>query len=170
MALSVDELRERVAAAPELNVLDIDLRNEVELRIRFETSTSEAAGGLLDPSGTPIGGGMVVPTIGTLRSEAFILKLDCTDWDSQPPTAELLDSDGNPLPSERWPHDKSGRGIVQGHPTFGDRKFFCREGTREFHTHPQHEDHPWDRYREGMTLYGIVIGLLQDLTHRWTFR
>lgn len=113
---------------------------------------------------------MVVPIIGTLSTEEFILRLDCSDWDSQAPTAELLDGDGNPLPSERWPHDKGGRGIVQGHPDFGDRKFFCREGTREFHTHPQHEDHPWDRDREGITLHGIVLGLLHDLKHRWALR
>jgi hypothetical protein len=176
VAAAVDELRERVATLPGLGVHDVKLREHTTLYVHFETRTSEAAAQVLPFGLAPVAGavavtgGMAVPIIGTSRTERFILKLDCTDWDSQPPTIELCDADGNPLAPDRWPHDKTNQGIVQGHPDYGDRKFFCREGTREFHTHPQHEDQPWDRCREGLTLHGIVISLLYDLTHRWTFR
>ena len=162
---AADELRARTDARPELGVAGVELSEDLVLCVRFETATSEAVEGVQLAGGT-----LSVPIIGTRRREEFILELNCADWDSQPPTAELLDATGVPLPNERWPEDRSGRGIVLGHPLYGARKFFCRPGTREFHTHPQHEDNPWDRHRESMTLDGIVLGLLRDLTHRWTIR
>jgi hypothetical protein len=172
----VAELHEQVAARPDLGVQAIE-RNDVELSVTFETSTSATAAQVLDvgavaPQGgvAAATGGMEVPIIGTQRRERFVLQMDLTDWDSQPPTAVLCDESGNVLPNGRWPHDRGSRGIVEGHPEFGDRKFFCRPGTREFHSHPQHEDTPWDAIREGTTLHGIITGLLFDLTHRWTFR
>jgi hypothetical protein len=173
--VSVAELRERVAMRPDLAVLAIDL-DGVELSVTFESSTSESAAQLVGVGGPTPGelagltGGLEVPIIGTRRSERFVLKMDLTDWDALPPTAVLCDDQGSVLPNARWPHAHGSRGIVEGHPEFGDRKFFCRPGTREFHTHPQHEDTPWDAIREGTALYVIVIGLLYDLTHRWTFR
>jgi hypothetical protein len=177
VAAGVDELRAQVADQPRLGIKSIHLHDDVELLVRFESSTSESDRQQISVSAPALpndvamlAGGMAVPIIGTRRAEKFILKLDFTDWNSQPPTALLLDASGNELPNERWPRDSNERGIVEGHPDFGQRKFFCREGTREFHTHPQHEDSPWDAIREGMTLHGIVIGLLRDLTERWTFR
>lgn len=177
VAAGVDELRKQVADQPRLGIKSIELRNDVELSVRFESSTSESdrqrhsvsVPGLL-PELAAIAAGREVPIIGTMRFEEFILKMDFTDWDYQPPTAVLHDANDVLLPDERWPHDGDERGIVAGHPEFGSRKFFCRVGTREFHSHPQHEDHPWDASREGTTLHGIVIGLLHDLTERWTFR
>jgi hypothetical protein len=165
VAASVEELRERLEAQPGLAVRAVELTDDVDLSIRFEIATSEGAPGLAGMAAGP-----AVPIIGTRRTEEFILHLDCGDWDSQPPTAELRDDQDTLLSNDRWPHDRRERGIVQGHPLYGDRKFFCRPGIREFHTHPQHEDQPWDAIREGMTLHGIVLGLLYDLTHRWTFR
>jgi hypothetical protein len=172
---SVVELRERAASRTDLGVLEIGLQ-DTELSVTFQTSTSESTAqkfGVGRP--TPgdlagIVGGIEVPIIGTSRRERFMLKMDLTDWDSQPPTAILCDEHGNLLPNARWPHAHGSRGIVEGHPKYGQRKFFCRPGTREFHSHPQHEDTPWDRIREGMPLYSIVIDLLFNLTHRWTFR
>ncbi len=113
---------------------------------------------------------MNIPILGTRQRETRVLMMDCEDWDSQPPTATLELADGSALPRERWPRDPDGQGIVADHPLFGDRPFFCRPGTREFHSHPQHEDHPWDLYREGTTLSAIVLGLIVDLTTRWTMR
>jgi hypothetical protein len=172
---SVAELRKRVAARPDLGATTIDL-DGVELSVTFESSTSESASQVFGVGG-PVSGnlaglatGLEVPIIGTRRAERFVLRLDLTDWDSQPPTAILCDEHAEILPNPRWPHAHGSRGIVEGHPKFGDRKFFCRPGTREFHTHPQHEDTPWDAIREGTPLYGIVIDLLFNLTHRWTFR
>ena len=50
-----------------------------------------------------------------------------------------------------------------------DRKFFCRYGTREFHTHPQHADQPWDAFRPLHRLEQIVIELMRDMRGRFYF-
>lgn len=166
-ALVADQVNELEAALGglELPVQSVELRESTVLLIRFTSRTTESITGL---SGIP--GVAEVPMLGTMTEEEFVLQLNCDDFDSQPPEALLLDADGSPLPPERWPHDKKGMGIVQGHPLYPDRKFFCRPGTREFHTHPQHEDQPWDEIREGRSIDKIALGILQDLRDRWTIR
>ena len=72
------------------------------------------------------------------------LRLDCGEWNEQPPAVLLLDSDGRPLtvvPS-------SSTGIFNGsaHPTTG-RPFVCMRGVREYHTHPSHLNDSWDSLR-----------------------
>ena len=99
VAAGVDELRRQVADQPRLRVRSIDLRNDVELSVRFESSTSQtdrqqisvSAPGL-PPGLAAMAVGIEVPIIGTLRAEEFILRLDFSDWDSQPPTAVLHDA------------------------------------------------------------------------------
>lgn len=174
LADSVQVLRDAVAQQPGSPIEDITL-DGVTLRTRFAVETSQSQ---LVPRGPAIavGPGMLqqqtmnIPILGTRQRQTRVLAMDCEDWDSQPPTATLELADRSPLPREHWPRDPDGQGIVADHPLFGDRPFFCRPGTREFHSHPQHEDQPWDRYREGMTLSAIVLGLIADLTTRWTMR
>lgn len=179
VAEEVAELEAQVATRPELAVRAVDLNGDTDLWVRVETQTSESASRAINVAGpvisqipgmVGIAGGMEVPIIGTQRREEFVLRLDCSDYNSQPPLVVLCDADGHLLPDARWPHTGGQRGIVAGHPILGPRKFFCRPGTREFHTHPDHEDQPWDAVREERPLYLIVTGLLWDLTHRWTLR
>jgi len=168
---SVDVLRD--AVQPDLPIVDIEL-DGTQLRVRYEVellaSTPAAAGPGVLVGNQIVGTVFNVPILGSRRREQLILTLDVTDFDSQPPTAELLAADGTPLPPERWPRDVEGQGIVPDHPLWRRRPFFCRPGTREFHTHPQHEDEPWDAYREGMSLSNIVLSLIRDLTTRWTMQ
>jgi hypothetical protein len=170
---SVDALRAAVGAQSDTSVGKIEL-NSLELHIHYavQTHASELAQG---GSGLVVGNQLVgpvfnVPILGSAHSEEFVLALDLTDYDSQPPTAELLLTDGTPLPRERWPKDIQRGGIVPDHPDWPHRPFFCRPGTREYHRHPQHEDDPWDRHREGMSLSNFVLSLLHDLTTRFTMR
>lgn len=174
LADSVQALRDAVAQQRGSPIEAITLEGAcVRTRFGVETLQSQAVPRGLAVSVAP---GMVqqammnVPILGTRQRETRVLMMDCEDWDSQPPTATLELADGSPLPRERWPRDPEGQGIVADHPLFGDRPFFCRPGTREFHSHPQHDDEPWDRYREGMTLSGLVLALIEDLTTRWTMR
>lgn len=146
----------------DLPVDSVELRGETELRIRFHSTTTESITGI-----TGIG---EVPLLGTMSEEEFVLALECDDFDSQAPEVFLLDADEQPLPAERWPHDPKGLGIVAGHHLYGERKFFCRPGTREYHSHRQHEDKPWDSVREGMSVDAIALGILRDLSERWTIR
>ncbi|HMI82241.1 MAG TPA: hypothetical protein VK480_10675 [Solirubrobacterales bacterium] len=145
----------------DLPVNRVELREQTNLLIGFQSQTTEGI------PGTAFG---EIRLIGSMREESLILALHCDDFDSQPPAVTLLDADESPLPPERWPHDPQRRGIVRGHHLLGDRKFFCRPGTREFHTHKHHEDHPWDRERESMSLDAIALGILYDLTQRWNIR
>lgn len=122
----------------------------------------------------PGGGGMSmiyeVPLLGVApTSRDLVLYLDVEDFDGQPPTAELLLPDRTPLPAAEWPKSIHGRGIVLNHKDY-DRPFFCRRGLREYHSHPQHEDDPWDRYREHLGLDQIVIELLDGLRNTWIGR
>jgi hypothetical protein len=161
VAEQVEALRATLASL-DLPVRAVDLTTRTHLRIGFGSRTSEAT--------QDIPGFGEVRLLGTMREEKLVLAMDCEGFDSQPPLAYLLEEDGAPLPPGRWPHDPRRRGIVRGHHLYGDRPFFCRPGTREFHTHRQHEDEPWDAFREQMTIDGIAIGILRDLSERWTIR
>lgn len=161
VAEQVEALRALLASL-DLPVGMADLYGRTDLRISFRSRTSEAI--------QEIPGLGEIRLLGTMREEQLVLAMDCDNFDAQPPLAYLLDEDGAMLPAERWPHDPRRRGIVRGHHLYGDRPFFCRPGTREFHTHRQHEDEPWDAVRESMTIDGIAIGILRDLTERWTIR
>lgn len=169
---SVDALRAAVADRPDSPITEITLAGTT-LHVTYEVTThaSEVALGPGLIIGQQFHGQFSnVPVLGTRKSESYILALDLTDYDSQPPTAELLLPDGTPLPRERWPKDTQQGGIVPDHPGWRHRPFFCRPGTREYHSHPQHEDDPWDRHREGLALSTFVLSLVQDLTTRWTLR
>jgi hypothetical protein len=194
VADAVAEL-ERRAGETDLPIDALELRDRVDLRLRLRLRSHEAVRVISGPSpgaiavpvrpGGPAGpaapglllgpGAMVrqqqmnVPDLGSLRTRELILRVDCSDFDGKPPLAELLTSAGEPLPPREWPHDPREQGIIHKHPKYG-RPFFCRRGLREYHEHPQHEDDPWDRWREGTPLYQIVLGVVTDLRDRFTFR
>jgi hypothetical protein len=125
--------------------------------------------GFVVPGGGQLQRTYNVPLLGRATERPLLLFMDLDDFDSQPPTAELLLPDRTALPLDEWPKSISGRGIVPDHPGF-PRPFFCRRGLREYHTHPQHEDDPWDQHREGLTLAAIAVELLQDLRDTWIGR
>jgi hypothetical protein len=170
----VAEVEARLSQYPELGVTSIVLEAHTSLYIGFNkrergTMTAGLPSGLLLSGGQEVVRQYEVPDLGAapvLRQ--LVLLLDLTNFDGDPPTAELLRDDRSPLPPGEWPM-LGGGGIVADHPHF-KRPFFCRRGLREFHTHPQHEDEPWDRYREGFSLHALVAELLGDLAHRWVGR
>lgn len=95
--------------------------------------------------------------------------MELNGYDSLPPTAELLLPDRSPLPPSDWPKSIGGQGIVHDSKDYG-RPFFCRRGLREYHSHSQHEDDPWDAYREHLALHQIVMELLRDMRDTWIGR
>lgn len=159
VATDAAEVQARLAAEPGLGTTSFTLEDRFELFIGFEVVLRHGAA-------TPMG---VVPLLGTAHHEQRFLHLDCSDWDGQPPLVDLLQADRTPLPPEHWPSDPQQQGIVAGHPLYGDRKFFCRPGTREFHTHPQHSDNPWDLYRPTRKLDQLAIDLMRDIRDRFIF-
>lgn len=165
---SFTELAQRLADRPGLTTEDPVLES-LTLYVPFTLSESPLApvpSGLFHPSGQPFSTSLGV-VLGQKKTFPVLLTLDLTDYDSQPPTAELLQPDRTPLPAEQWPNSLNGQGVLNGgHPDF-QRKWFCRPGLREYHTHPQHEDDPWDSHREGLALHTVVVNLLVDLKNRF---
>lgn len=172
VAGEVEDLRERLQGHKDLRVKDVRLEAETQLFVDFtkrDRNYENAAipSKLLAPQGIPIQLACQVPILGSPSNDRELtLHLNCAGFDGQPPAANLLLPDGTPLPPDQWPAAQGPGGIVNGHPLF-DRPFFCRAGLREYHSHPQHQDDPWDRYREGTSIPDLVLALLFDLTHRW---
>ena len=165
----VERLRAEIERYPELGVTDVELRG-LELRVGFIKTVRPPARVNL-PAGVVLpGGGQAIHTLvaidlGRVERRELLLVMDCSEFDGQPPTAELRAATDVLLPDAQWPRDP-GEGVVFGFADYG-RPFFCRRGLREYHDHPQHEDDPWDRHREGLPLHRIVLELLDDLTHRF---
>ena len=171
VAEGVSELRRRAAEHSEFEIGEIELverfRVYVPVCVRSRPSVTVGVGqGIVVPGRGMIRQQLNVPDLGRVEERQIVLRVGCEDFDGEPPTAELLDSEWRPLPLAAWPRDPQGRGIVAQHPVYG-RPFFCRPQLREYHIHPQHEDDPWDRYREGASLAAIAIGLVRDLRERF---
>jgi hypothetical protein len=154
-----------------LNVNAVELENDVELYVAFSKierarARLEVPAAVLGPGGAQVTAVMEGLDLSQTTRRELILHSNCGRYDFDPPTAELLLPDRTPLPRELWPQDLSRGGLVDGHRDF-DRPFFCRAGLREYHTHPQHADNPWDIHRESLRLHRIVLALLDDLQHRW---
>lgn len=169
---SVAAVSERLACRPELGVAAVDLEDDTDLFVRF-TSTVWSLGMAQARHVDDRGRVMVTNTVGVDLSARQrverVLHFGLDDYDSQPPTANLLDAGRRPLPFPSWPKEQGVAGVVPEHPEFR-RPFFCRPGLREYHRHFQHEDDPWDRHREGLALHETVIGLLDDFRMRWALR
>jgi len=133
---------------------------------RFGTMSAMAQSGLLLPGGQRIQRAVNVPDLSARQERLLIVRADCEDFDGRPPLVDLLDQDGAPLDPLAWPKDTRGQGIVANHPLY-KRPFFCRRGVREYHEHPQHEDDPWDRHREGYSLHRTLLGIVADLQSRF---
>jgi hypothetical protein len=174
VAESVGRLRDVLAANPEIVVRDVELRDASDLFIPYTAEIRDSAPTerlrIAQAPGLETALLRNVPIIGSARPVNRILYLSCSNFDGDPPFVDLLDEDEQKLRPDHWPKDPDGQGIVHGHPLFGPGPFFCRPGTRQFHTHPQHEDEPWDRFREVTPLDQIVVELLRDLTSRWILR
>ena len=105
--------------------------------------------------------GLVVPLLGQRRESTIVAALDCVQYNTDPPSLAFFANCEAivELPYEQWP---KGIGIVQRHPKTG-KPFLCRPGIREFHTHVQHGDEPWDKYRGRVRPRDLLLQLARDL-------
>lgn len=170
VAASVADMRMQIEARPELAVIRIDLAEPVDLFVHFDKKVWRTAPHRerhVDPYTKQVAireSRFLDLTPPTTVERVLLFNLD--GYDAQPPTAELLDENREPLPAHAWPREFGPQGIVRDHPDY-HRPFFCRRGLREYHSHFQHEDDPWDCHREGLALSTVVIELLHDLRSRW---
>ena len=169
---SVAELRARLDGHDVHRVTDLDLdADALVLTVGFEHDEHEtelviAQSPILLPGGRPVTRQQRIPILGRSTIRRLVLQVGLDDFDLLPPTATLLNASRSPLPADEWPTSFSGGGIVNDHPIY-HRPFFCRRGLREYHSHEQHEDDPWARWRDALPLHAIVLELLTDLRTRW---
>lgn len=83
------------------------------------------------------------------------LRLFARNWNDQPPSAELLNGDGEFL--KQLPQYLNGIFHNGNHPSTG-RPFICMAGTLEYHTHSSHVGDSWENYkkRDAYALGGIA--------------
>lgn len=172
VAESVAILRDRLGERPQLRAGSPELERDVYLFVPFTLLTRQVVdavlpSGLVAPGGADLAVANRVVLLGAPPVERpLLLALQLDDYDAQPPTAELLLPDRSPLPAAQWPKSLNGQGVISGHPDY-DRPWFCRRGLREYHSHPQHEDDPWDLHREELPLHSVIEELLSELSRRF---
>jgi hypothetical protein len=88
------------------------------------------------------------------------VRLIANNWNDDPPSVELRDSEGNYLIPERIPRN-SGNIFHSDLHHATKRPFVCMTGAREYHTHSSHVGDSWDNYKrkEAYTLGGITTQL-----------
>ena len=107
-------------------------------------------------------GSTLVPLLGHRQESSIVLALGCDNYDTDPPSLTYMANweTTQELPFKDWP--KGGIGVVQQHPVTG-KPFLCRPGVREFHTHFQHGDEPWDKYRGHIRPRDLLLSIAKDL-------
>ena len=109
--------------------------------------------------------GAAFPTIDvTFQSELrtpLRLRLECRQFNEQPPSIALLRQDGSILPKDA-PNPGGGTGVfnMSAHPQTG-RPFVCMRGSLEYHTHSSHIQDSWSQVaaNDNYTLLGILYQL-----------
>ncbi len=109
-------------------------------------------------------GSTLVPLLGHRQESSIVLALGCDNYDTDPPSLAYMASweTTQELPFKDWP---KGIGVVQQHPVTG-KPFLCRPGMREFHTHYQHGDEPWDKYRGRIQPRDLLLTIAKDLRNK----
>jgi hypothetical protein len=104
---------------------------------------------------------ILVPLLDRRQESSIILALGCDNYDTDPPSLAYMANweATEELPFEAWP---KGTGVIQQHPVTG-KPFLCRPGIREFHTHYQHGDEPWDKYRGHIRPHELLLNIVRDL-------
>lgn len=95
-------------------------------------------------------------------SRPLRIRMNCQDWPEKPPSAELMEIDGEVL--KGGVNDGFAIFNMSPHPTTG-KPFICMRGFLEYHTHQSHLDVLWENHRreEGNNL----IGLLDQVSRSW---
>ena len=78
-------------------------------------------------------------------------RLQCDDWNEQPPSVKSVDAEGNVLDGQpvgtAFQHLNTGWGL-------------CAVGTREYHAH--HQENPWSAHQGKVTLGDVIYTIAQD--------
>lgn len=85
------------------------------------------------------------------------IRMECDDWNSEPPSIHLLSSSGLHLGPSEIPRRKTNV-FHQGPHNITKKPFICMRGSKEYHTHPSHISDSWDlvRGKDGYSLSEIL--------------
>jgi hypothetical protein len=114
----------------------------------------------------PMGPGGV-PILGQRRTVPIVVALRCDNYDTDPPSLAFV-TDWTATVELRWASWPKGAGLVDRHYKTG-KPFLCRPGVREFHSHFQHGDEPWDRFRGRVRPRDLLMTLARDLLTKQVF-
>jgi hypothetical protein len=101
-------------------------------------------------------------TFGASGTSPFRLRLQCDDWDDQPPSIVFLTLEGEPRDSIT--QDPKGIFNASNHELTG-RPFVCTPGSREYHTHSSHLTDDWSNYKNKSDF--DLGGILTKLWRAW---
>ncbi len=90
------------------------------------------------------------------------LRFHCDDWNTLPPSIELLTGDGEQLTV--MPGRTTGVFNHSAHPTTG-KPFICMRGSSEYHTHGSHVTDLWEPLRV-QSKYSLG-GILTQIWNAW---
>ena len=129
--------------------------HEALARVKFDSDVADLGGVAADSCDLTVHQRAYPILDVTVRhSRPLRLRMSAPNRDDQPPSIELLNPDGSPLPAPI----PGGVFHPGPHPNTG-RPFICMRGSLEFHTHPSHLNESWAQYRgqDGMGLIGILM-------------
>ena len=98
---------------------------------------------------------------GTGRT-ALRIRMQCDNWNDQPPSITLHATDGTFLNTA--PANPTSVFHAGPHPTT-NRPFVCMRGSREYHTHPSHVTDFWEPVK-GLSRYQLD-GILTQVWNAW---
>lgn len=172
VAESFEHLDARIEGIDE-GIVSSELERDFHIYLTLTHTAHKVATETL-PTGILVPGGAMsrkhsVPVLGTRLERTVVLHADAERYNMEPAKVELLNELREPMPLELWPAGLERGGIVREHPTL-DRPFFCRPGTYGYHTHPAHQDNPWAKHREGLSLNELLVGIAVDLRNEYIRR
>lgn len=92
------------------------------------------------------------------------LRFDCQEWNTRPPSIDLLDGQGRLIEKDGLPSGLPSVYNPSAHDRTG-RPFVCMRGSFEYHTHPSHLSDLWESLR-GSNDYTLG-GILTQLWYAW---
>jgi hypothetical protein len=133
---------------------------------------SRSRGGIILPNGPATGPGQfgIMTHSQFTRENAFGVRFTLDDFDVRAPSVTFH----HPASWELLPHqqipqaihivDGAGFNLIHDkHPTV-NVPFFCMQGVREYHEHPQHTGDDWILYR-GTTVFALLTTLIRNVNN-----
>lgn len=155
-------------AFPEIDAIVIPLQCAA-FGVQLE---SRSRGGIILPNGPAMGPGQcgIVVESPFTRANSFGVRVSLDDFDVRPPSVTFRHPASwdlllhREIPQAIHIVDGAGVNLIHdNHPT-AKVPFFCMQGVREYHEHPQHTGDDWMLYR-GTTVLALLTTLIRNINN-----